>query len=68
MAFGDGTFPLRWLDLKTGVETTVARILTGTDFDDPVLRVDPHPAWDRSWRYVPFNAFVENIRQVFVAD
>jgi hypothetical protein len=34
----------------------------------PVLRLDPHPAWDRTWRYVTFNAFVGGTRRVFVAD
>jgi hypothetical protein len=33
-----------------------------------VMRVDPHPAWDRTWRYVTFNAFVDGTRRVFVAD
>lgn len=27
-----------------------------------------HPAWDRTWRYVTFNAFVGGTRRVFVAD
>jgi len=32
------------------------------------MSVDAHPAWDRSWRYVTFNAFVGGTRRVFVAD
>ena len=32
------------------------------------FRVDPHPAWDRTGRYVVFNGFVGNTRQVFLAD
>gem|GEM_PF-6293166 len=35
---------------------------------DVVMRVDAHPAWDRSWRHVTFNAFVGGTRRVFVAD
>jgi hypothetical protein len=68
MAFGDGTVPLRWLDLAGGKEQTVVRINVRTPSDDVVLRVDPHPAWDRTWRYVTFNAFVNGSRRVFIAD
>jgi len=32
------------------------------------FRVDPHPAWDRSGRFVAFNGFVNDTRGVFVAD
>jgi hypothetical protein len=46
MAFGDGTVPLRWVDVATGTEQHVVRIRTKTATPDPVLRVDPHPAWD----------------------
>jgi hypothetical protein len=31
------------------------------------LRTDPHPAWDRSWTRVTFNACPKGHRQVFVA-
>lgn len=70
VAFGDGTVPLRWIDLRTGVEETIVRIQTGNEpaARYPVLRCDPHPAWDRSWRYVTFNGFVGGTRRVFVAD
>ncbi len=67
-AFGDGTIPLRWVDLKTGDEVVVVRINTLQPCEDPVMRVDPHPAWDRTGRYVTFNAFVGGTRRVFVAD
>ncbi len=78
MAFGDGTTPIRWCNLQTGEEVTVARIHTQPDCagnhpDLPVpaggvMRVDPHPAWDRSYRYITFNACPNGERQVFVAD
>lgn len=68
IAFGDGTVPLRWIDLQTGREQTLVRINVKQPHDDMVLRIDPHPAWDRSWRYVAFNAFVGGTRRVFVAD
>jgi hypothetical protein len=67
-AFGDGTIPLRWIDLKTGKEQVLVRINTEQPCPDSVLRVDPHPAWDRSWRYVTFNGFVDGTRKVFIAD
>lgn len=67
-SFGDGSVPLRWVDLKTGHEEAVVRINTQQPSKDPVMRVDPHPAWDRTWRYVTFNAFVNGTRRVFVAD
>jgi hypothetical protein len=67
-AFGDGTIPLRWVDLTNGRERAVVRINTQQPHPDSVLRIDPHPAWDRTWRYVTFNAFVGGTRRVFVAD
>lgn len=68
MVFGDGTIPLRWVDLTSGEERVVVRINTRQPCTDGVLRVDPHPAWDRTWRYVAFNAFVNGTRRVFLAD
>jgi len=68
VAFGDGTVPLRWIDLTTGQEETIVRINVRQPGLDSVLRVDPHPAWDRSWRYVTFNGFVGGSRRVFIAD
>jgi hypothetical protein len=67
-AFGDGTIPLRWIDLTTGSEKTLVRVNTETLATDSVLRVDPHPAWDRTYRFVTFNAFEEGTRRVFIAD
>ncbi|MFH1969085.1 MAG: hypothetical protein ABIJ53_02065 [Verrucomicrobiota bacterium] len=68
MSFGDGTIPLRWVDLGTGEEDVIVRINTQSLCEDGVMRVDPHPAWDRTWRYVTFNAFIDGTRRVFVAD
>jgi hypothetical protein len=67
-AFGDGTIPLRWIDLEKGTEECLVRINTQTNSADGVMRVDPHPAWDRTWRYVTFNAFIAGTRRVFIAD
>ncbi len=67
-AFGDGTIPLRWVDLRTGEEEVLVRINNLQPCADRVLRLDAHPAWDRTWRYVVFNAFVDGTRRVYVAD
>ena len=70
VSFGDGTTPLRWVDLKTGEETLLARIRTKPDCEGPrhELRVDPHPAWDPTFRWFAFNAVVDGTRRVYVAD
>jgi hypothetical protein len=70
LAFGDGTAPIRLIDLRSATETQLVRIgirplaesSTGT------LRVDPHPAWDRTWSRIAFNACPEGKRRVYVAD
>jgi hypothetical protein len=67
-AFGDGTIPLRWVNLETGSVHNVVRINTRQPCQDGTLRVDPHPAWDRSWRYVTFNGHTGGTRRIFIAD
>ena len=69
-AFGDGTVPIRLVDTQTGWDQTLVRIgarpaFTGVRGE---LRVDPHPAWDRNFRYIAFNACPDGKRRVFVAD
>ncbi len=70
LAFRDGTTPIRWLDLSRGTETQLVRIRTQADFTGPrqELRVDSHPAWDRDYRRIAFNACPLGSREVFVAD
>ena len=70
VAFGDGTTPLRLIDLAAGEEALLARIRTVPPFEGPTreLRVDPHPAWDRTFRRVAFNACPDGTRRVYVAD
>ncbi|MEQ9453735.1 MAG: hypothetical protein RLN76_03970 [Phycisphaeraceae bacterium] len=66
----EGMTPLRWIDLQAGTERVLAWIDTrppGGD-DDAVLRVDPHPSWDRSWRWVAFNGVSGGTRRLFVVD
>lgn len=62
----DGTSPLRLINTETKTEQRVINIfvsMTGGEF-----RVDPHPAWDRTGRFIAFNGFADNTRNVFVAD
>ena len=67
-AFGDGTVPLRWVDLADGSEEALVRFPTAQPCPDSVLRVDPHPAWCRDHRFVVFNAFLDGTRTVLLAD
>jgi hypothetical protein len=67
VAYKDGTVPIRLVNLKTGIDEAVIRIKTGNPFDFS-LRVDPHPAWDRSFRWIAFNGYVDGTRRVYIAD
>lgn len=70
LAYGDGTAPLRLIHLPSGKEEVLARIPVLTPYQsvDIALRVDPHPAWDTSYRYVAINMFEEGTRRVYVMD
>ncbi|MBN1554795.1 MAG: hypothetical protein JXA11_08615 [Phycisphaerae bacterium] len=70
MAFGDGTIPLRWVDIETGEEKTLVRINSRTPNQEQLvgMRLDPHPTFDREWRWIAFNAYENGARRVFVAD
>jgi hypothetical protein len=67
-ACGDGSVPLRWVDRQTGDETVLVRIHARVGDHGGPLRVDPHPAWDRTWRHVAFNGVTNHTRRVFVMD
>ncbi|MBS0319262.1 MAG: hypothetical protein JSR18_01860 [Proteobacteria bacterium] len=69
-AHADGTTPLRWIDVAASRERELLRIGTVTAFTGPrdELRVDAHPAWDRDFRRIAFNASPDGTRRVFVAD
>ncbi|NQX60728.1 hypothetical protein [Paenibacillus qinlingensis] len=67
VAFGDGTVPIRLVDLRDGKDQMIARIETEQPYDF-TLRVDPHPAWSRSGDFVVFNGNVDGTRRVYVAD
>lgn len=68
MCWDDGTIPIRWVNLETGADDAIVRIHTQQPCEDRVMRVDPHPCWNRNYRRVAFNAFVDGTRGVFIAD
>jgi hypothetical protein len=70
LAFGDGTAPVWLIDRSTGKRITVARVDATPPYPGPAnqWRVDLHPAWDRTFRYIAFNGILDGIRRVFVAD
>ncbi len=66
VAAKDGTSPLRLIDLRQGREQTLIQMFVSMTAGE--FRVDPHPAWDRTGRFVVFNGFVGGTRNVFLAD
>ena len=70
LAFGDGTTPIRLIDLEADHDTFLVRIRTDPAYRGPQgeLRVDPHPAWDATFTRLAFNACPDGTRRVFVAD
>ena len=64
----DGSTPLRWIDLETGTEEEIVRMITKTKPAESWLRCDAHPAWTRDWQWVSFNAVPDGTRHVFLAD
>lgn len=70
LAYGDGTTPIRWIDLETGEEQVLIRIHNDPPYSGPgnELRIDPHPAWDRAYQRIVFNGCDRGVRRVYVAD
>jgi len=70
LAFGDGTVPIRLVDIESGEEKTLLRIQSVPPFKGPKneLRVDPHPAWDYQFKRIVFNGCPEGLRKVYLAD
>ncbi|HML47363.1 MAG TPA: hypothetical protein PKE04_11515, partial [Clostridia bacterium] len=70
VSFGDGTVPIRWIDLESQTEQCIARVnvVNPAMKRDNSMRVDPHPAWAYDNRHIAFNGFVGGARRVFVAD
>ncbi|MDP6359436.1 MAG: hypothetical protein QF473_30225 [Planctomycetota bacterium] len=70
VACGDGTVPIRVIDIENGTEINAVRMQTVPTYAGPKgeLRVDPHPAWDSNFRRIAFNGFSGGTRRVYVAD
>ena len=70
--YGDGTTPLRLIDLESDTEEVIVRICSEPGFAGPKgeMRVDPHPAWDRRFRRIAFNVFDPDraTRAVYIAS
>ena len=68
---GDGTAPLRLINLQSGKEVALAQVLL-TRSDSAKLtaehRIDAHPVWDPTGRFIVFNGVHQDTRSVFVAD
>ncbi|MEJ7767058.1 MAG: hypothetical protein WKF89_04560 [Chitinophagaceae bacterium] len=62
----NGTVPIRLLHTDTQKKEVVAEPFV--TLKEGEFRIDPHPAWDRSGRYVIFNGFAGDTRNVYVAD
>ncbi len=62
----NGTVPIRLLHTDTNNEEQIAEVFVSNTNGE--FRIDPHPAWDKSGRYVIFNGYVGNTRNVFIAD
>ena len=80
LSYPDGTVPIRLVDLRAGTERQILRVDVKPSYTGPegggslpaemgkALRVDPHPAWDRTTRRFAYNACVNGSRRVFVAN
>jgi hypothetical protein len=66
----DGTVPIRWIDAAKNTERTLIRINSSPAYIGPgsALRLDPHPAWDRTYTRVAINACPTGTRRVYIAD
>ncbi|WP_291100619.1 MULTISPECIES: hypothetical protein [unclassified Flavobacterium] len=62
----NGIVPIRLLNMATGKEENIVEIFVSKT--DGEFRVDPHPAWDKSGRYIIFNGYIDNTRNVFMVD
>lgn len=67
MNLPNGLTPIRLINIKNQTEQNIAEVslpvITNMEF-----RVDAHPVWDKSGRYVVFNGTNNGTRCVFLAD
>jgi hypothetical protein len=68
--YEDGSSPIRWIDLKENTERILIRIRRRPAYMGPgaALRVDPHPAWDRTYTRFAINACPNGTRRVYIAE
>lgn len=67
MPLKEGTSPIRLINVKDQSEKLVfgVQLPPIKDFE---FRVDAHPTWDRTGRYVIFNGTYQGTRSVYIAD
>ena len=71
LARPNGTVPLRLIDLRTKQEEPLAWVLARRSDSAKLtseFRIDQHPVWDASGRFVVFNGVHQDTRSVYVAD
>lgn len=71
LARGDGTVPLRLIDLRSRTEVALAHVLARRSDSAKLtseFRIDQHPVWDATGRYIVFNGVHADTRAVYVAD
>lgn len=71
LARGDGTVPLRMIDLRSKTETAIAHVLARRSDSARLtseFRIDQHPVWDASGRFIVFNGVHHDTRAVYIAD
>lgn len=64
--FGKGVSPIRLINLKDSTEQIIDKVFLSNETGE--FRIDAHPAWDLSGRYVTYNSYQNGTRCVFVAD
>ena len=71
LARGDGTVPLRLIDLRNKTEVALAHVLARRSDSAKLtteFRIDQHPVWDATGRYIVFNGVHDDTRAVYIAD
>lgn len=71
LARGDGTVPLRMIDLRTRTETALAHVPARRSESARLtteFRIDQHPVWGAGGRFLVFNGVHRDTRSVYVAD
>lgn len=67
VTLNDGYVPVRLINTETGKETLISKVKI-PDVSDSSFRLDPHPTWDNSGRFVIFNGYDDSSRGVYIAD